>query len=355
MKKLKNILIILFPHIKWIVKFKNANKKAKVNGFTKKVWAFRKGFYPYTVDVCEINSHNKHEFINERFFEDLHPINGKYSSIIDNKLFLPFLFKDYPELIPEYYFLLNKGRLIKIEKDGNEWQDVLELLKSKKILALKRMGGSQGQGFIILEHRNNQFLFNKEPVGLKYLNSFLNKLDEYLITEYVDQADYSAKINNDSVNTVRYVCARDLKKHKFFIARSYHRFGRKGSYVDNLGSRKGGISVMIDIDSGKLKNIGLFKHNGKLEKITGKIVHPDSKQIITGISIPDWNRITQRVLEFLDHMSFLKFAALDIVITNKGFKVLEINTMPDLSAIQVEGGLLQDSRLQDFFLAMNKN
>ena len=62
-----------------------------------------------------------------------------------------------------------------------------------------------------------------------------------------------------------------------------------------------------------------------------------------------------KVLEVLNHLSFLKFVGLDIVITENGFKIIEINSLPTLLGLQIEEGVLRDDRLKRFFDAYKTN
>jgi len=354
---MSNFLIItktlntLVLHLEWLLKFSKTNiKKNRNENLKKQFWAFHHGFYLETIKVCGIQNENIQEYLSDKSYEKLHPINKEFSKIIDNKLFLPFLLKDSPEIVPKYYYLIDYGRLINLNPDILNEQDLIDLCKKMNSLALKPCSSSSGDGFYRLEWKNNSFFLNNNIITESELGSFIKSLNNYIVTEYVVQNKYAAEINKSSVNTIRIICVRDSITNKFFIPISFHRFGVEGKFVDNIGAGEGGIASCIDIMTGKIKNISCIKENGQLNRSTKVIKHPDSKKQITDIIIPNWRPMINKVLEVMNHLSFLKYVGLDIVITDNGFKVIEINSLPTLMGLQLEKGILKDERLKRFFL-----
>ena len=344
------MLIILIPGLKWYLEFRKMNgKNFAKEGILLKIWAFRKGFYLETIKYCGITKANVHEYLSDRAYLKLHPINHEYSKIIDNKLYLPYLLKDYPELVPTYYYLIEKGRCINIDPLFSSL-GLLQLCKVKRRLALKPCSSTMGNGFYILEWNFGRFFLNNIPVDIHEINCLIESLDSYLVTEYVIQHNYSDKINHSSVNTIRLICLRDGTNNEFFIPTSNHRFGVGGKVVDNVGAEGGAVAAYIDVLTGRIKNIGIIKENGMLSKISDVIRHPDSNQLITGIFIPNWTEMINKVLEVMNHLSFLKYVGLDVVMTEDGFKILEINSLPTLIAIQIEAGALKNDQVKRFFL-----
>ena len=71
-------------------------------------WAVKRGFERLEIDVLGITKDNQNNYLSEKEYRKGHPYNGAYSSIIDNKLYLPLLFADYKEYLPEYYFFIDE-------------------------------------------------------------------------------------------------------------------------------------------------------------------------------------------------------------------------------------------------------
>ena len=297
-------LIIEVLHIEWLLRFSKTNiqKNPNVN-LKKQFWAFYHGLYLETVKVCGIRNENILEYLSDKSYEKLHPINKEFSKIIDNKLFLPFLLKDSPEIVPKYYFLIDNGRLINIDSVLSNEIDLVDLCKKMNVLALKPCSSTSGYGFYRLEWRNNRFFLNNNIITESELDSFIKSLDNYIITEYIVQNKYAVEINKSCVNTIRIICVRDSITNKFFIPVSFHRFGIEGKFVDNIGAGEGGIASCIEIMTGKIKNVSCIKENGQLKRSTKVIYHPDSKKQITDIIIPNWIPTINKILAVMSHLS----------------------------------------------------
>ena len=108
-----------------------------------------------TVKLNGITKENYKSFLSDRQYRWGHPYNGGYSSIIDNKLYLPYLLKNYPEHTPQYYFYLNNNEIFRLYGRGESvvsFEKFLELLNEKRKLVLKHVSSSLGQGFHLLEY-----------------------------------------------------------------------------------------------------------------------------------------------------------------------------------------------------------
>ena len=78
------------------------------------IWNYIHGFTRETVELNGINHRNYHSFLDDRRYLKGHPYNGHFSGIIDNKMFLPYLLKDYPSFVPKYFFYISKGKVMSL-------------------------------------------------------------------------------------------------------------------------------------------------------------------------------------------------------------------------------------------------
>ena len=141
------------------------------------IWNFRKGFLPSTKSVCRINKQNYKEFLSDKEYFIGHPWNGAYSGIIDNKLYLPLLMKDYPQNVPKYYYFKDKsGFLPLIDFNGHRESidDFLKLLACKKKLCLKHTHSSVGVGFMLVEERGDKYFINDKEVNIHEAKSLID-------------------------------------------------------------------------------------------------------------------------------------------------------------------------------------
>lgn len=314
-------------------------------------WNYVHGFSKQTVELNGINKQNYKVFLDDRRYRQGHPYNGRFSSIIDNKLYLPYLLKDYPEYVPEYYFFVSNGQISSLNKkkydDG--FDSFLRLLRGNRALVLKHCYSWFGDGFIKLEYVDaDSYKLNNEIVSTEGLFQRISHLHDYICTECIKQHDYSSSINYSSLNTIRFLCVRDYSTHHFYLSRCFHRFGTKGSLVDNLGGRGNAYLFLVDIEKGTLKQNGMMSFDGK--EVYQDTIHYPGDRAFAGMPIPFFDDVKRKILEISDSFPFLHYIGWDVAITNDGFKIIEANSLTSLGILQREGGFLEDERLSSFFL-----
>lgn len=315
-------------------------------------WAYRHGFKKSTVRLCGIDKHNYRDYVSDKYFRSRHPFNGVYSSIIDNKLYLPYLFKDYPEYIPEFIYFKDKSGFMQLKSIGGSTRissDIfLSEVSSLKKVVLKSICGEVGRGFMLLEYVDDAFLLNKQKINKEELVCLLDSLNDYIVQKYVEQSHLISEINPTSLNTLRVLMVWNPDKNTFVIGPCFQRFGCNGNVVDNLGSGNG-LLVFVDSKTGYYRNYGMLNLNGKGEQLVENVRHPDTGYVFKGKSVYKFSSITEKLVEIMNSVSFLSFVALDIAITDDGFKIIETNSYPDPAIAQLEGGWLKDPDMSSYF------
>lgn len=316
------------------------------------IWNWYNGFLKETVNVCCINKSNYKDFLSDKDYKFGHPYNGAYTSIIDNKLYLPYLLKDYPELVPTYFFFKDQSGFLKLSGDNRDSRctinDFFDLLHTEKKLCLKHTHSSVGVGFMLVMYEAGEYSINGKKETKEKLSDIVNSLEEYIVTAYVNQHDYSSNICSTSCNSIRMLCAWDYNKKEFFLTRCFHRFGCNGNVVDNIGSGNG-MLVFVDTETGILKSTGAMNMNKSGDKPAENMIHPDKNIALTGLQIPNFCEVKNKILEIANTMSYLRYVGFDVVITNDGFKILETNSLSSLCVSQQREGFLKDERLRKIF------
>lgn len=315
-------------------------------------WNFRHGFLPLSVACGNINKSNYKEFLSDKDYRMGHPYNGIFSPIIDNKLYLPMLLKDYLEYVPLYYFYKDKDGFLPLSGQGSRQRVGIDaffsLLDEKENLVLKHTHDSVGRGFFLCQKKDGKYLLNGKEKDKASLAKLINGLNEYICTEYVYQHEYSSSIAAASVNTVRFICVWDYQTKSFFVSRTFHRFGCSGNVVDNVGSGDG-ILAFFDPETGVLGGRGVYNFAKKGISATTNLVHPDHNINLQGIAIPRYQEIKAKILEIANSISFLRYMGFDVVVTKDSSKILEINSRPGLDGAQQDKGLLTDPRTKRMF------
>lgn len=316
-------------------------------------WAYQYGFKKSTIRFCGITKENYRDYLSDASFQAGHPWNGLYSSIIDNKLYLPYLFKDYPEYIPQFLYFKDRYGFLPLTSSSNSprisTEDFLSEIRILKRAVLKAVCGEVGRGFLLLELSDlGEFLLNKKIISSNELESLLNELDNYIIQAYVEQHHELSAINPTSLNTLRVVLIWNPDRKTFVVGPCFHRFGCNGNVVDNLGSGNG-LLVYVDSKTGKYMNYGVLNVQGKGESLIENVTHPNSGFVFSGKDVINFNTITEKLVEIMNSMSFLNFVALDIAIKDDGFCIIETNSYPDPAIAQFTGGWLKDPDISPYF------
>ena len=354
MNKIIKKLYYVFLRIRW----GNSNGlnllvNAYINDYKKKKSSFihiylihRRGF---TVDdwiISNVNKENYKKYISSVQYYKMHPINGIFSSWIDDKLTLKYICHGtiLDEYMPKYYFYIDEmGNVLKLIDCPDSLYDneIISLLNIKKRLAVKQVAGSIGEGFYCVEIKNNKYYVNGKHFNIVELKDFFSKLKLYIITEYFLPHENFQKLSNGTVNCFRYLIGR--LNNKMIPIERYIRFGtQKSKFVENYAA--GGILCFVNQDGEFFE--GNILINGKNHIIKN---HPDNGEKLEG-KLPLWNEILEAVDKIDKTFPNLKYLGIDFVFTNDNkVKIIEINSLTSLDALQMKKSLLE-SNSKDFFI-----
>ena len=325
-------------------------------------WALMRGFFPGRVQLYSLNEDNYREYIPDYNYFMLHPLNNHFLKWLD-KTTLKYVLNSNgcEDTMPEYYiYVENDGSYTylmeapqEIPKDENF---LINLVKLKGVLAMKpNSGTSGGLGFIKLEWKNNSFYENNKVIDFARVNEIKESMRNYIVTEYVHQHDELCKIWSESECTLRVIMTKDPRINKYaistwFCAVSFARFGTMLSGgASNLSA--GGIGVGFDYETGKYSDFSLryrkFSPGDKL--IIDR--HPDTGYVWKDNSLPNWVIVKKKIYDICQHVSSLDYLGLDIIITNDGMKLCEINSHPAMDYAQVMCGPVMAKENSRIFFA----
>lgn len=165
------------------------------------------------------------------------------------------------------------------------------------------------------------------------------------MTEIIKQTGPLAEVYPNTLNTIRILTMFDHHTNKPFIARAVQRIGTaKSVVVDNFTA--GGISVLIDIESGVL---GKGAHYPNGDKLIWYSSHPDTDVGFEGLRIDNWEEIKNYVLNLSQQYFYIPYIGWDIVPMEDDFMILEANSNSDVNLLQIHGGLLKDEKVRGFY------
>ncbi len=312
----------------WLLFFKN-EKQYGIKTFSfKKFTYFRKGFlsgHPIKYDFVK---YKEADYISDIENIKLAYLNYPYGRLLRDKLVFSNYFNSYFKT-PECYGIINKGQFqpVNLNHYINSFGALIELAKWKKLI-LKPLMGTAGIGINLLESNGNlDFLINKKPFSITQIQELINKMDNYLIVEFIEQSEFTKKFFPQSANTIRLMTLCDPELPTSFIPYSFIRFGREKSIpADNLS--QGGIFSFIDLESGQLSAAMEEVQN---DKVIIHTHHPDTGILIEGSIIPEWASLKRFFTELGGIIKpYIKIVGWDIILTEDSFVVIEGNNGPNL-------------------------
>ena len=318
-------------------------------GPSDKLWCIRHGFTPsgFKAFGGEELKKNYADYLSQRDYLKLHPINGAFSVWIDDKLTMKYVLANFDEYLPAYYFHIEKDRIMRlvncpadIESEGLE--GIMELLRAEGILVAKRLWGACGVGFYRLEYRDGRYFVTGSETSEEKLLDLLKGLDHYIITEHISNHSVIRSIWPEATNTMRLLMASIDGKQT--VMRAFIRFGNKKSNgVDN--AHAGGIEAIIEEETGEILFAAAFDAKGRAERITN---HPDSGASFD-IRLPHWDMIIEKCSEICRSIPELRYWGFDVAITEDSFKILEINSLSGLTASQLKEPLMRDPKTREIY------
>jgi hypothetical protein len=238
---------------------------------------------------------------------------------------LRYVFNDFAEYLPKYYFSINQKIILRLRDcpDGYtpDITGIIQLLEKEKELAVKRISGHRGVGFYKISTAGKGYLISEQPAGKNELTRFLSSLDRHIITEYIHCHRDIGRIYPVTPNAVRIILLHEANTDPVILC-SAIRFGtKKSGFVDNVVA--GGIVCGIRIETGEL-----FMPYVKInDRLVEQHIHPDTGIEISG-TLPHWKLVREKLAKFGNLYPQLVYSGFDIVITEDGFKILEINPFP---------------------------
>ena len=276
-------------------------------------------------------------------------INGFFNPVIGNKLVLSRLAAAHGIPHPEVVSIIIDGRLI---DDGGPTnpdmaQTIANTLDRHPHQVFRPTWSGAGEGIFFLSRIDGGLKINGIEVTLHEVCALLSKLDRYLSTVFVEQAEYASRIFPDTANTLRILTLWDIESDEPFIAAVSHRFGSSRSLpIDNWHQGHGGFCASVDLETSTLGQAAVVSQD---KQLVWHSYHPETKEPIEGVKIPGLAKCLEGLLVSSRHFPFCPFIGWDVILTKDGYSVLEANSLPGLKVWQVHKPLLVDPRTRQFF------
>ena len=305
----------------------------------------RAGFVPSSHMVYGLDHNDPEQYLSDRERHFTWMINVPASGLLNDKVAFFLLMRHVGAPAPEIRAVIRAGRFCPLDA-AREIDSVARLrayLDANERVVVKPIRGAGGRNVTIIESATRTYRVNLREERWDAVERRLLELDDYLVSDFVEQGAYARAIFAPTTNTIRVLTMHGEAKP--FIAGAVHRFGRASSLpVDNW--TRGGLSARIDDRTGTLGVAASLDGHGGVEWHES---HPDSGVAIAGTEIPHWDAIRKGVLAVARRTSFLPYVAWDVVATESDFEVIEGNSSPDVRTLQVHEPLLRSFRTRAFY------
>lgn len=269
-------------------------------------------------------------------------INGHNAILLDDKV----VFRKVIGLVlpvPCHLGVIARGELIQIANEGTV--GIGSLFKDQAAFVVKPVRGGGGSFVYVFERNGDRWNINGNPISAGSAEVLLRSLGSYIVEKRVCNGRYSGIINPTTLNTIRILTMVDPRNGQAFIATAIHRFGTSRSApADNW--TQGGLSVALDVDTGRLGCGATCPVDGELE---WRSHHPETGARIEGVVVPGWARIRREILKCAEIFAHIPYVGWDVAASEDGFVVIEGNSNTDVNLLQIHGPLLRDSRVRSFY------
>lgn len=333
--KLMEVLMDIYSYYTAVIRAKNTFGVNPFRAFLLKV----KGYTPDHYTLYQLEENNIDDYLSENDRWATRKINKEYRIALDDKLLFYELF--HREIsIPENLFWMKEGKFLDLKGGEISKEGFRKLLAKHQELFIKPVVGGGGRGiFKVSNHKGNYFIDN-QAVTFPELVQVMKESDNFVGTPAIEQDAYASQIFSESTNTIRILTTYHEELNQATIPEAMHRFGTEETKpLDNVSI--GGLFAQIDVATGRLSEAKNYA-NEEYER------HPDSQEAIKGVSVPKWEAIKAECIRVAEKFPYIPYMAWDIVVTEEGFEVIEINASTGITLFQMWEGK-RNSDLGEFF------
>lgn len=260
-------------------------------------WAHKNGFCYARVKQYSLTEANKKDYISDRDYILLNPLNSSYKFWIEDISSLKYILNDDKGYIVKMYYqtIRRNGRNLLVrmpdcpEKfESNQMADVLSLLREKKALVFRPDNYKSNAPIFRLSFSDDVYYISGKPAEEEDVVSLINsRTQSYLLTENITLRDDFNSVGRDGIRELRaLILNEELTPY----------------LVELRIIPSSGDSIFVDTDTG----------------------------CFSGGAIPDWQQIKNQLMEFCQMIPQLEYYAVFFHITENGICVTSCNPHPSL-------------------------
>ena len=134
---------------------------------------------------------------------------------------------------PRVLAFARRGRLFEPEGQCSftvgEWLD--DNLRPGDRVVVKPVAGGGGRGILFVVRTDKGFEANGVSATREELSDLIGGVEEHIVTAYIEQAEYAARLYAPIPNTVRILTLWDVETGVPFVATATHRIGTSSCHL----------------------------------------------------------------------------------------------------------------------------
>jgi len=295
------------------------------------------------------NAINIRGFLPNRFAEKIVPFfnDKKFKEVLDNKFYFDLFYRQFNIIMPEI-LMYNHKKVFFVGTDRyevnslNDFSRLLDVVFEKNpsynsIFIKKNYASSGGNN----TYKLSRIQLKAAPEIIDRIYSEIIK-SEYIFQEAIKQHHKLDELNSSCLNTMRIDTFLD-EKGKIDVISGYLRMSLNDLHIDNISA--GGCMVGIDIQTGKLKNVGF--PNIRTHGVKLLYEHPLTRVKFEEFSIPFFTQVKDLVIKSACYTPGLRLIGWDVAIGESGPVLIEGNSDYALTGNDLsEGGYLTNIRFK---------
>jgi len=305
-----------------------------------KFWYYRHDYTSEKKSRYGLTKENYKDFISDiDFYREVNYVNRRFTRMFDDKLVFYHFFREFRRYMPKHYYLVHNNKLKSIENYNSG--TVLKLLKNGKELAAKPCFGRHGEGFYRIRAIDKKYvLVNNNRIALSKIDAYLQKLENYIITDYVGNHPQLESAAPHSSMVFRLVTIYDEELGPGILG-VCARFQKTAESM--VVDQPDGVHCGVDLDTGSF-----FR---PMEIGFGEFVKEshDLQQYGLPERVPYFDEMKSISLDIAKTIHITPYLTFDYIISPTGPKMLEIGSHGMPRSIQQFYPYRKDSRASKLF------
>lgn len=287
-----------------------------------KEWLCERGYAPRKVGWYGLTKENCSNYLSDYvFYRGDTYMDNTFLQLFEHKLNTYIMLAPFKDYMPVHFFYLRNNKALPIGGEKIPYESVMEMIQ-KQPIAAKSCRGGHGRGFFKFSYESGNYYINNNLVTAGEVEETIKKLDDYILTEYVEQHHLFKELCGPEAfpAAIRCITIYDETDGPQLTS-SIIRLGSRGGGL--VTDYHGTIYCGIKIETGKM-----FKPIWREDDLTfNRIqVHPDTNNALEGIEIPNWHILKELILRVSAYLPWTPYLVTDLIPTDTGFKILEINS-----------------------------